>query len=83
LIVRNPWATYTGMDPKHITQRVKLVEILSWESLFIPSRLSTRWSTKSSVGVSPQGRSVEKVKPLLNGGHLEPLPGALNGEVVL
>jgi hypothetical protein len=51
---------------------VKLTEMLSWESLFIPSRLSTRRSTKSSAGVNPQGRSTEKVKLLLNGSHLEP-----------
>jgi hypothetical protein len=42
------------------------------ESLFIPSRLSTRQSTKPSVGVNPQGRSTEKVKLLLNDSHLEP-----------
>jgi hypothetical protein len=46
-------------NPKHVTQRVKLTEKLSWESLFILSWLSTR-------------RSMEKVKQLLNGSHLEP-----------
>jgi hypothetical protein len=46
--------------------------MFSWESLFILSRLSMRWSTKSSVGVNPQGRSVEKVKLLLNDNHLDP-----------
>jgi hypothetical protein len=50
----------------------KLTEMFSWESLFILSRLSMRWSTKSSVGVNPQGRSVEKVKLLLNDSHLDP-----------
>jgi hypothetical protein len=47
-------------------------EMLNWQSLFIPSWLSMRWSTKSSVRVNPQGRSMEKVKLLLNGSHLEP-----------
>jgi hypothetical protein len=42
-----------GTDPKHITQRVKLIEILSWKSLFISSRLSMRQSMKSSTGVNP------------------------------
>jgi hypothetical protein len=65
--------TYTGTDPKHIARRVKLTEMLSWESMFILSQLSTRWSMKSSVGVNPQGRSAEKVKLLLNGSHIEPL----------
>jgi hypothetical protein len=46
--------------------------MLSWESLFIPSRLSTRRSKKSSTGVNPQGRSTEKVKLMLNGSHLDP-----------
>jgi hypothetical protein len=50
------------MDPKHVIRRVKLTEMLSWERLFIPSRLSTRRSTKSSAEVNPQGRSTEKVK---------------------
>jgi hypothetical protein len=52
---------------------VKLTDILSWESLFIPSRLSMRRIMKSPAGVNPQGRSVEKVKLLLNKSHIEPL----------
>jgi hypothetical protein len=72
LTVRNSWAIYTGTDAKHVAQRVKLTEMLSWERLFIPSQLSTRRSTKSSVGVNPQGRSTEKVKLLLHDSHLEP-----------
>jgi hypothetical protein len=55
-----------------IAQRVKLTQMLSWKNLFISSRLSTRRSTKSSVGVNPQGRSMEKVKLLLNGSHIKP-----------
>jgi hypothetical protein len=46
--------------------------MLSWESLFIPLRLSTRQSTKLSTGVNPQWRSAENVKLLLNDSHLEP-----------
>jgi hypothetical protein len=46
--------------------------MLSWESLFIPLRLSMHRSTKSSAVVNPQGRRVEKVKLLLNGSHLKP-----------
>jgi hypothetical protein len=46
--------------------------MLSWESLFDLSWLSTRQSTKSSTGVNPQGRSMEKVKLQLNDSHLEP-----------
>jgi hypothetical protein len=61
-----------GTDPKHVARRVKLIEMLSWERLFIPSRLSTCWSMKSSTGENPLGRSGEKVKLLLNGRHLEP-----------
>jgi hypothetical protein len=72
LTVRKVWATYTGTDPKHVTQRVKLIDMLSWESLFTPSRLSTRQSMKSSVGLNPHGRSTEKVKLLLNSSHLKP-----------
>jgi hypothetical protein len=26
---------------RHVTQRAKLIEMLNWESLFIPSRLSS------------------------------------------
>jgi hypothetical protein len=61
-----------GMDLKYVARRVKLIEMLSWERLFIPSWLSTHQSTKSSAGVNPQGRSTEKVKLLLNDSHLEP-----------
>jgi hypothetical protein len=71
LIVRKVWATYTGMNPKHVARRVKLIDMLSWESLFTLLRLSTRRSTKSSAGVNPQGRSTKKVKLLLNNSHLE------------
>jgi hypothetical protein len=46
--------------------------MLSWESLFALSQLSTRQSTKSSVGVNPHGRSMEKMKQLLNDSYLEP-----------
>jgi hypothetical protein len=56
---------------RHVTQRVKLIETLNWESLFIPSRLSSCRSTNSPVGVNPHG-SEEKVKLLLNSSHLEP-----------
>jgi hypothetical protein len=56
---------------KHVTRRVKLTETLNWESLFIPSRLSSCRSTNSPVGVNPCG-SAEKVKLLLNSSHLEP-----------
>jgi hypothetical protein len=55
---------------RHVTRRVKLTEILNWESLFILSRLSSYWSTNSSVGVNPHG-STENVKLLLNSSHLE------------
>jgi hypothetical protein len=72
LTVRNPWTTYTGTDPKYVVRMAKLIEMLSCESLFIPLRLSTHRSIKSFVRVNPQGRSVEKVKLLLNGSHLEP-----------
>jgi hypothetical protein len=72
LTIRKVWATYMRTYPKHVTWRVKLIDMLSWESLIALSWLSTRWSTKSSVGVNPQGRSTEKVKLLLNGSHLEP-----------
>jgi hypothetical protein len=69
LTVRKPWATYMRIDPKHVVRRVKFIEI---KSLFIPSRLSMRWSMKSSVEVNLQGRSTEKVKLLLKSSHLEP-----------
>jgi hypothetical protein len=71
LTVRKVWAIYTGMDPKHVARMVKFIDMLSWESLFTPLRLSTRRSMKSSTGVNPQGRSTKKVKLLLNGSHLE------------
>jgi hypothetical protein len=60
-----------GNGSKHVTRRVKLTETLNWESLFIPSRLSSCRSTNSPVGVNPR-RSAEKVKLLLNSSHLEP-----------
>jgi hypothetical protein len=72
LIVWKVWATYTGTDPKHVTRRVKLIDMLSWESFFTPSWLSTRRSMKSSVGVNLQGRSTKKVKLLWNDSYLEP-----------
>jgi hypothetical protein len=72
LTVRKLWVTYTRMDPKHVIRRVKLTEMLSWESLFTPSRLTTCQSSKSSAGVNPQDRSAEKVKLLLNDSHLKP-----------
>jgi hypothetical protein len=56
---------------KHYTRRVKLTKTLNWESLFIPSQLSSCWSMNSPVGVNPHG-SMEKVKLLLNSSHLEP-----------
>jgi hypothetical protein len=72
LTVQKPWATNKETDPKHVARKVKLTEMLSWESLFIPSRLSAHQSMKSSVGVNPQGRSAAKVKLLLNVSHIEP-----------
>jgi hypothetical protein len=60
-----------GNGSRHVTRRVKLTETLNWESLFIPSRLSSCRSTNSPVGVNPHG-STEKVKMLLNSSHLEP-----------
>jgi hypothetical protein len=59
-----------GNGFRHVTQRVKLTDMLNWENLFIPSRLSSCQSMNSSVGVNPHG-SAEKVK-LLNSSHLEP-----------
>jgi hypothetical protein len=61
-----------GTDHKHVARRVKLTDMLSWESLFTLSRLSARRSTKSPAGVNPQGRSTEKVELLLSGSHLKP-----------
>jgi hypothetical protein len=60
-----------GNGPRHVTRKIKLIETLNWESLFILSRLSSCRSTNSHVGVNPHG-SAEKVKLLLNSGHLEP-----------
>jgi hypothetical protein len=60
-----------GNGSRHVTRRVKLIETLNWESLFIPSRLSSCRSTNSPVGVNPRG-SAEKVKLLLNNSHHEP-----------
>jgi hypothetical protein len=53
-----------------VTQRIKLTDTLNWESLFIPSRLSSCQSTNSPVRVNPH-ESMEKVKLLLNSSHLE------------
>jgi hypothetical protein len=63
-IYRNKFQTYH--------QRVKLIEMFSWESLFIPLQLGTCQSRKSSMGVNSQGRSAKKVKLLLNGNHFKP-----------
>jgi hypothetical protein len=49
----------------------KFTDMLSYESLFTPLRLSTRWSIKSFVGVNSYGRSTEKMKLLLNSSHLK------------
>jgi hypothetical protein len=59
LTIWKPWVTYTGTDPRHVAWRVKLTETLNWESLFIPSWLSLRRSTKSSTGENPQGKRRE------------------------
>jgi hypothetical protein len=60
-----------GNGSRHVTRRVKLIEMLNWESLFIPSWLNSCRSMNSLVGVNPHG-SAEKVKLLLNNSHLEP-----------
>jgi hypothetical protein len=60
-----------GNGSKHITRRAKFIETLNWESLFIPSWLSSCQSMNSPVGVNPHG-SEEKVNLLLNSSHLEP-----------
>jgi hypothetical protein len=60
-----------GNGSRHVTRRVKLIEMLNWKSLFIPSWLNSCRSTNSLVGVNPHG-SAEKVKLLLNNSHLEP-----------
>jgi hypothetical protein len=59
-----------GNRSRHVTRRVKLTEMLNWESLFIPLCLSSYRSTNSPMGVNPHG-SKEEVK-LLNNSHLEP-----------
>jgi hypothetical protein len=60
-----------GNGSRHVTWRVKLTEMLNWESLFIPSQWSSYRSMNSPVGVNPHG-SAEKVKLLLNSNHLKP-----------
>jgi hypothetical protein len=40
----------------HVIRRVKLIETLNWESLFIPTWLSSCQSTNSPVGVNPLRR---------------------------
>jgi hypothetical protein len=60
-----------GNGSKHVTRRVKLIEMLNWESLLIPSWLSSCRSMNSTVGVIPHG-SAKKVKLLLNSSHIEP-----------
>jgi hypothetical protein len=72
LTVWKHYATYKGIDPKHIAQRIKLTEMLSWKSLFILMRLSMCRSTKSPTGVNLRGRSAKNMKLLLNNSHLEP-----------
>jgi hypothetical protein len=60
-----------GNGSRHVIQRVKLTEMLNWESLFIPAWLSSCRSMNSPAGVNPHGRK-ENVKLLLNNIHLEP-----------
>jgi hypothetical protein len=60
-----------GNRSRHVTRKVKLTEMLNWESLFIPLWLSSCRSMNSFVGVNPHG-SAEKVKLLLNSSHLKP-----------
>jgi hypothetical protein len=60
-----------GNGSRHVTRMVKLTQMLNWESLFIPSRLSSCQSTNSHVGVNLHG-SVEELKLLLNNNHLKP-----------
>jgi hypothetical protein len=48
------------------------METLNWESLYIPSWLSSCQSMNLSVGVNPHG-STKKVKLLPNSSHLKPL----------
>jgi hypothetical protein len=61
-----------GMDLKHVTRRVKLIEMLSWESLFIPSRLSTHRSTKSSAREKPTGEKRREGETTADSNLLEP-----------
>jgi hypothetical protein len=70
---------------RHVTWKVKLTEMLNWESLFILSPLSSCRSMNSPVRENPQ-ESVEKVKLLLNSSHLEPQtmkPSCHHGDVDL
>jgi hypothetical protein len=60
-----------GNRSKYITRRVQLIEMLNWESVSIPSRLSSCLSTNSHVGVNPHGNA-ENVNLLLNNSYLEP-----------
>jgi hypothetical protein len=55
---------------RHVTRRVKLVETVNWENLFIPPRLSSCRSTNSPVGVNSH-ESIEKIKLLPNSNHPE------------
>jgi hypothetical protein len=49
---------------RHVTRRVKLIETLNWESLFIPSWLSNCRSTNSPVGVNCiEGEAVAEQQP--------------------
>jgi hypothetical protein len=50
-----------GNGSRHVTQRVKLTETLNWESLFIPSQLSSCWSTNSPVGELGHSVAVEQL----------------------
>jgi hypothetical protein len=59
-----------GNESIYVTQRVKLIETLNLESLFIPSRLSSCQSTNMPVEMNSHG-SAEKVKLLLNSSHFE------------
>jgi hypothetical protein len=59
-----------GNGSRHVTRRVKLKETLNWESLFIPSWLSSCRSMNSPVGMNLHGSAVN-VKLLLNDSHPE------------
>jgi hypothetical protein len=52
-------ATYKGIDPKHVAQRIKLTEMLSWKSLFI---LAVEHVLKHEVtyGSEPAGEKCEE-----------------------